>query len=259
MSNLQAMVKVKMLSKSYNSLKAVDQVSFEVAPGEILGYLGPNGAGKSTTIKMMTGLLTPDEGSITINGYDLSTHPMDAKKQFGFVPETGALFEKLTPYEYLLLIGRIYKIDTAKLDKKIMDMVELFDMQTHVRERMTTFSKGMKQRITICAALLPNPPVLFFDEPINGLDPNTVMIFKELLRKYASQGKAIFYTSHLLDVVEKICDRIAIVQKGSIVAQGNLDELRAMHHQSSLESVFSEITNAEDAKETVDSFMENNQ
>jgi ABC-2 type transport system ATP-binding protein len=259
MSSLQAMIKVENLSKSFGSLKAVDRVSFAVTGGEILGYLGPNGAGKSTTIKMMTGLLNPDEGFISINGINLSTNGLEAKKQFGFVPETGSLFEKLTPYEYLQLIGRIYKMESGKLDKKIIDMLELFDMQLHASERMTTFSKGMKQRITICAALLPNPPVLFFDEPLNGLDANTVILVKELLRKYAEQGKAIFYTSHLLDVVEKICDRIAIIQKGTIIAQGNLEELRAMHHQESLESVFSEITNADDAKETVNSFLENNQ
>ncbi len=248
------MIQVQNLNKSFGSKKVVDNVSFTINPGEVFGYLGPNGAGKSTTIKMLTGLLQPDTGSMLINGIDISRNPVEAKKQFGYVPESGALYEKLTPYEYLQMVARLYKMYAMDIDAKVTEVLDLFDMAEHANQKMSSFSKGMKQRIVLAGAIIHNPPVLFLDEPLNGLDANTVLLVKELLRKFASQGKTIFYTSHILDVVEKVCDRVAIIAEGKIVAEGKVKDLESMTQQSSLELVFKQLTQGEDAQTAVDAF-----
>jgi ABC-2 type transport system ATP-binding protein len=250
-------IQVTNLHKSYGSTKAVDGVSFDVYPGEVYGYLGPNGAGKSTTIKMLTGLLKPDAGTILINGFDIQKQPLQAKMQFGYVPESGALYEKLTPFEYLQMVGRLHKMDEASLETKITDILEFFDMLTNKDQRMGSFSKGMKQRIVISGAILPNPPILFFDEPLNGLDANAVLLVKELVRKFVSQGKTVFYTSHILDVVEKVCDRVSIIANGQIVGGGSVKDLGELYKQSSLEMVFKELTHGEDAQAAVEAFTKN--
>jgi ABC-2 type transport system ATP-binding protein len=240
------MIRVNQLSKKYGVKKAVDDVSFIVNAGEVFGYLGPNGAGKSTTIKILTGLLKPDSGSIIINGIDVLTDPVSAKKQFGYVPESGALYEKLTPFEYLQMIARLHKMPETSISHKIYELLDLFQMTANGNQRMASFSKGMKQRIVIVASLIHNPDVLFFDEPLNGLDANAVLLVKQLVRNFAEQGKTVFYSSHILDVVEKICDRVAIIDKGKIIAEGKVKDLESMTQQSSLELVFKELTQTQD-------------
>lgn len=230
-------------------MKAVDDVSLTVDAGEIFGYLGPNGAGKSTTIKILTGLLKPDSGTISINGIDVLADPVSAKKQFGYVPESGALYEKLTPFEYLQMIARLHKLPEYTISEKITEVLELFQMKDNGDQRMASFSKGMKQRIVIAAALIHNPDVLFFDEPLNGLDANAVLLVKQLIRNFADQGKTVFYSSHILDVVEKLCDRVAIIDKGKIVAEGKVKDLESMTKQSSLELVFKELTQTQDMEQ----------
>lgn len=242
------MIQVNHLSKKYGAQKAVDDVSLVVDAGEVFGYLGPNGAGKSTTIKILTGLLKPDSGTISINGIDVLTNPVEAKKQFGYVPESGALYEKLTPIEYLQMIARLHKMPEATIQQKIIEVLDLFQMTVNGDQRMASFSKGMKQRIVIAASLIHNPSVLFFDEPLNGLDANAVLLVKQLLRNFAEQGKVVFYSSHILDVVEKICDRVAIIDQGKIVAEGKVKDLESMTQQPSLELVFKELTQTQDVQ-----------
>jgi ABC-2 type transport system ATP-binding protein len=243
------MIRVNQLSKKYGVKIAVDEVSFQVDAGEVFGYLGPNGAGKSTTIKMLTGLLKPDSGTITINGIDVLADPVAAKKQFGYVPESGALYEKLTPFEYLQMVARLHKMPETTISHKIYELLDLFQMTANADQRMASFSKGMKQRIVISAALIHNPDVLFFDEPLNGLDANAVLLVKQLIRNFAEQRKTVIYSSHILDVVEKICDRVAIIDKGKIIAEGKVKDLESMTQQSSLELVFKELTQTEDVQQ----------
>jgi len=242
------MIQVYHLLKSYDTKKAVDDVSLTVNAGEVFGYLGPNGAGKSTTIKILTGLLKPDSGTILINGIDVLSNAVAAKKLFGYVPESGALYEKLTPFEYLQMVARLHKMPETTIPHKINGVLDLFQMTLYGDQRMASFSKGMKQRIVIAAALIHNPSVLFFDEPLNGLDANAVLLVKQLVRNFAEQGKAVFYSSHILDVVEKICDRVAIIDKGKIIAEGKVKDLESMTQQPSLELVFKELTQTQDVQ-----------
>ncbi len=247
-------IEVKELTRVYDSFTAVDHISFSVPEGQICGYLGPNGAGKTTTIKMLTGLIKPTSGTARIGGFDILQQPLEVKKRIGYVPESGALYEKLTPEEYLQLVGRLYHLEEKFLEQRIGEFLNLFHLQKNANQRMDTFSKGMKQKIVIAAALIHNPEVIFFDEPLNGLDANAALLIKELIRKLADQGKTIFYSSHILEVVEKICDRVIILNKGNIVADGSIQDLRQMTRESSLEEIFSQVTHSEDMAEIAETF-----
>lgn len=249
-------VEVTRLRKSFGPKVAVNDISFEVRCGEIFGYLGPNGAGKSTTLKMISGMLSPDSGSITIGGFNLQQEPLQAKKRVGFVPETGALYEKLTPLEYLEMVGQLYRVEPSEIKKKSQEFLEYFGLAEHKNFRMTAFSKGMKQKVVLSAALLHNPHLLLLDEPLNGLDANTVLLFKGLMKQLAHLGKAIIYSSHILEVVEKVCDRIAILDQGKIVAAGSIDQLRRMSQFHSLEMIFKEFTRAEEVDNKIQAFAE---
>lgn len=203
---------------------------------------------------MLTGLIRPTFGTAVINGFDILKNPIEVKKRIGYVPESGALYEKLTPMEYLQLIGRLYHLEEEALKHRIEEFLQLFQLQKHKNQRMDTFSKGMKQKIVIASALLHNPNVIFFDEPLNGLDANSALLVKELIRKLADQGKTIFYSSHILEVVEKICDRVVIIDHGKIVADGSIHDLQEMTRESSLEEIFSQVTHSEDMEEIAEAF-----
>lgn len=248
------MIEINELTRTFGSFTAVDHVSFTVPSGQVCGYLGPNGAGKTTTIKMLTGLIRPTFGTAVISGFDILKDPIEVKKRIGYVPESGALYEKLTPMEYLQLIGRLYHLEEEPLKHRIEEFLQLFQLQKHKNQRMDTFSKGMKQKIVIASALLHNPNVIFFDEPLNGLDANSALLVKELIRKLADQGKTIFYSSHILEVVEKICDRVVIIDHGKIVADGSIHDLQEMTRESSLEEIFSQVTHSEDMEEIAEAF-----
>jgi ABC-2 type transport system ATP-binding protein len=237
---------VSNLCKSYGPKKAIDDISFTAKRGEILGFLGPNGAGKSTTLKIISALVRPDSGTVKIGAIDLCKDPLEAKKRMGFVPETGALYEKLTPLEYLEMVGQLYQLRAEEIERKSQLFLRYFDLSEQRNLRMTSFSKGMKQKVVLAAALLHNPDLLLLDEPLNGLDANTVMLLKGVMRRLADSGKTIIYSSHILEVVEKVCDRVAVLQNGRIIAEGNLNELRRMTRSESLELVFKELTRAED-------------
>jgi len=254
MSPDSAFLEVSHLRKTFGSQIAIKEISFSVGRGEILGYLGPNGAGKSTTLKTIAGLLTPDSGTIHIGGINLQQDPLEAKKRMGFVPETGALYEKLTPLEYLEMVGQLYRVEVSEVMRKSQEFLEYFDLAEQKNTRMTSFSKGMKQKVVLSAALLHNPDLLLLDEPLNGLDANTVLMFKGVMRRLADLGKTIIYSSHILEVVEKLCDRIAIIHRGQIVAEGSIRQLREMTQSPSLELIFKELTKAKAVEDKIEAF-----
>ncbi len=243
------MIVVEHLTKFYGEKLALRDVSFQIGKGEICGYIGPNGAGKSTTVKILTGIIKPDGGSVNISGIDAVKEPEKVKPMYGYVPETGAVFESLTPLEYLLFAGRMHDMDDELILERANHILQFFGLQSNANSFMTSFSKGMKQKVVIATALIHDPMVYFFDEPLDGLDAHATVLFKELLRELASRGHTIFYSSHLLDIVERICHRMIILRGGSIVALGNIDELRHLTARKTLEEAFSILTESEDAKE----------
>jgi ABC-2 type transport system ATP-binding protein len=240
------MIEVTNLAKQYNETFVVNHISFVIREGEICGYLGPNGAGKTTTVRLLTGMIMPTSGVALIDGINVVQNPLAVKERIGYVPESGAVYETLTPMEYLKLVGRLHHLDDRTIEHTALDFLDFFDIREFTQQQMNTFSKGMRQKVVITAAMLHNPSVLFFDEPLNGLDANATLLFKELVRTLARQGKTVFYTSHILDVVEKMCNSIIILNKGNIVAQGAVDELKTMTQEVSLEHVFNKLTRTED-------------
>jgi ABC-2 type transport system ATP-binding protein len=247
-------IEVVGLTKKYGDFLAVDDVSFKVNQGEILGYLGPNGAGKSTTVKMLTGILAPSAGRILIDGRDLRDDALSVKQRIGYVPESGGLYESLSGFEFLQLAGRLYHLDDAVIGRKAHEILRLFDLEGAMHDRLSSYSKGMKQKVLIGSALIHNPDVLFFDEPLSGLDANSMLVFKELVRHLAEQGKTIFYCSHVLEVVERLCPRAIIIDRGKVIADARMDELKKMTAEASLEGVFKQLTDATDASEIARAF-----
>ena len=248
------MIETKLLTKQFGTKIAVDGISLSIPEGQIFGLLGPNGAGKTTTLKMLTGMLVPTSGSATVAGHDVQQDPIAVKQRIGVVPESGAVFQSLTPREYLQFVGRLYHMDESDILSRLQELMTLFGLSDQIDQPMTSFSKGMKQKVVISSALLHEFDVLFLDEPLTGLDANTAMLMKTLLRKLVKDGKTVFYCSHILEVVENLCDRIAILDQGKIVADGSISELKSMTKQSSLEGVFSQLTHAEDAGELIRAF-----
>ncbi len=249
------MIETRKLTKSFGSTVAVKDLDLVVEPGEILGFLGPNGAGKSTTVKILTGMLQPTSGSAWVAGYDVVMAPLEVKKRLGFVPESGALYETLTGGEYLEMVANLHFMDMDKALRKIADLLDLFGILDARDRRLSEYSKGMKQKVLITAALMHNPEVLFFDEPFNGIDANAAMVVKELLRELAAKGKTILFCSHILEVVERICTRIVIIDKGREIANGTAAEIVARTGASSLEEAFSDLTGVRDSSEVTRDFL----
>ena len=236
------MIRVSHLTKKYGTSTAVDDISFEVPAGQIVGYLGPNGAGKSTTLKMLVGLVEPTAGDISVAGYDAATELLELKKCIGYVPEDAQLFESLTLSEHLQLIGRLYHVEEALISKKILEFVRLFDLASYTQEKISSFSQGMRQKLLIMSALLHNPDVLLFDEPFTNLDVTTVAFMKTMLQRLAEAGKTILYCTHILEVAETLCPRIMIINEGRLIADANVDELRRMTSQTELAQIFTQLT-----------------
>jgi ABC-2 type transport system ATP-binding protein len=234
------------LTKRYQTLLAVDRVSFSIRPGEILGYLGPNGSGKSTTINMVVGLLEPTSGSVSLFGHDLGSDPDGYKRRIGYVPEEPHLYTHLTAPEYLGLVGRLRQLREPVLDEKVSNLLRLFDLWDHRYVAMSSFSKGMRQRVLLSAALMHDPRLLVLDEPFSGLDVNAAFLFRTLLRLFARDGRMILFSSHRLDVVEQICSRVIILHAGRIVAEDDVCRLRESLAVPSLEDVFARVTQQED-------------
>lgn len=247
-------IEVSELTKRYGDFPAVSNVSFTVGQGEILGYLGPNGAGKSTTVKMLTGILAPTSGRVLVDGKEMQGGALSMKERIGYVPESGGLYESLTGFEFLQLVGRLYHLEESVIEHKANEFFRLFDLVSAMHERLSSYSKGMRQKVLISSALIHNPEILFFDEPLSGLDANSMLVLKELIRHLAEQGKTIFYCSHVLDVVERLCKRVIIIDHGKIIADARVDELKTMTSQASLEDVFKKLTDTTDVGEVAREF-----
>lgn len=238
------MISLRQLSKRFGLQTAVQDLTFDVPAGQIVGFLGPNGAGKSTTLKMLTGMLEPSGGSATVAGFDLRTQAIDLKRHVGFVPESGAVFESLTGLEYLELVAALYAIPAEAARERIRQFIAFFDLSfsTLTDKLLGAYSKGMRRKVVITSALLHNPSVVFFDEPLDGLDANAAVGFKALIQTLAEEGKTIVYSSHILDVVERVCDRVVIIDKGRLLLDGAPEALVAAHGAATLEGLFTQVT-----------------
>ena len=239
------MIEFQHVSKSYNKgkVKAVDDLILTVAPGEIFGFLGPNGAGKTTTIKMAVGLLRPDRGSIKVNGLDVQTDALRTKALTTYVPDYPAVYERLTGLEYLNFIGDVYGVPKADRLERIEKWLEIFELGPAVGNPIQSYSHGMKQKIVLIAAILPAPEVMILDEPMVGLDPRASHQLKEFMRRHCDAGRTLFFSTHIMEVAERLCDRIGIIHKGKLVARGSMEELRQINkEEQSLEHIFLELT-----------------
>ncbi len=248
-------IEVRGLSKSYGNFQALDQVSFTVPRRQILGYLGPNGAGKTTTINILVGLLPPSSGTVSFDGQPCQRDDFPMRRRIGYVPETGGFYESLSGYEFLQMVGRLYHLEEKEVERKARGFLELFELERSMHQRIATYSKGMRQKVLISAALLHNADLIFLDEPLTGLDANTALLLKEFIRQMAREGKTVFYCSHVLDVVERLCDRVIILDHGKIVADGNLEELRRSTDRTTLEEIFKRLTSEEDSGARVEQFV----
>lgn len=241
------MILIKNTTKSYGpNFKAVDNLSLEIRDGEIFGFIGPNGAGKTTTIKMMTGITGFDTGDITINNIDITKDPIEAKKQFGFVPDSPDMFLRLKGVEYLNFMADIYDVAKDLRDKRIVDLAEKFEMSDALTDTIQSYSHGMRQKIVLMGALVHEPKVWILDEPMTGLDPKSSFLLKEMMREHSRKGNAVFFSTHVLEVAEKLCDRIGIINKGKLIFSGTMEELRNKFEPGdSLEKIFLEMTKGE--------------
>lgn len=243
---MESIISISNLRKSYGSKVVLKGIDLEVKRGEVIGYIGPNGAGKSTTVKIMLGLIRDYDGEVSILGENISSGSIDYKARIGYVPETAEIYENLTAREYLTFIGELYGMDYSQVDEKANSLMGLFGIGDVYDARISSFSKGMKQKTMIISALLNDPDILFLDEPLTGIDANSVMVFKEVLEQLAKEGKTIFYSSHIMEVVEKLSSRIILINDGQIVADGNIEDLKKKSMGSSLENIFNQLTGFDD-------------
>jgi ABC-2 type transport system ATP-binding protein len=242
------MLEVKALCKSYRRLPAIEDVTFSVGAGEIVGYVGPNGSGKSTTVKIATGLLEADSGQVLFEGQSIRGNLKSYRAAFGYVPEEAHVYTHLSALEYLQLVGRLRNMPERLIDFKANRLLALLDLESWRHSPISLYSKGMKQRVLIAAAVLHDPRLLIFDEPLSGLDVVSARLFKDLLQQLAAQGKAILYISHVLEVVELVCDRVIVIAKGKILANAPPAELRRSLQLANLESVFAQLVKQQDTK-----------
>src|SRR2546425_185034 len=241
------MIKLRNLTKEFGPQVAVRELDLDIPAGQLVGLLGPNGAGKSTTIKILTGMLLPTSGTAEVGGFDVVQDPLSVKRIIGYVPETGAVFEALTGWEYLQLVAALYHIPDNEATQRIERFGQFFELtgETLRQKQLSAYSKGMRQKVVITAALLHNPQIVFLDEPLNGLDANAALSLKTLITSLAREGKTIVYCSHILDVVERICERVVIIHEGSNVADGTVAQLMEQTGEKSLEHVFNKLTATE--------------
>ncbi len=244
----KSMIEIQNISKSYSRSgpKAVDRVSLRLESGTIYGLLGPNGAGKTTTLKMITGILRPDEGDVLVNGYSISDEPLEAKRQFAFVQDEPNAFLRLTGREYINFVADVYEIPKELRSERIAKLAREFGMDTVLQDRISSYSHGMRQKIFLVAALVQNPPIWILDEPMTGLDPRSSFTLKEMMRDHADEGNIVLFSTHVLDVAEKVCDIIIIIDEGRIIHQGSIQEMREKFAEdTSLEAMFLQLTEDE--------------
>lgn len=242
----QKVIKVLNLSKHFGTLRAVDQLSFEVRDGEIFGLLGPNGAGKSTTVKMMVGMLTPTDGDIEINGRSVRTAINDIKRDLGYVPENCALYENLTGREHLEMVCHLHHFPIDKVESQVEKLLTLLELKEFADSRIAGYSKGMKQRLLLAGAIIHNPRVLVLDEPLSGLDANAQSLIRELIKEFAREGRTVIFCSHVLEIVERLCDRLIIVHKGKKLVEGTPGQIVAQVGVTALNEAFNQLTGATD-------------
>lgn len=240
------MINIRNVTKIYGGTKkAVDNLSLTIEDGQILAYIGPNGAGKSTTLKMMTGIISSTEGSITINGFDIAKEPLEAKKQFGFVPDNPDMFLRLKGIEYLNFMADIYDVPENIRNERIKRYAEKFEMTNALGDKILSYSHGMRQKIVLMGALVHNPSVWILDEPLTGLDPKSSYALKEMMKEHAAAGNTVIFSTHVLEVAEKLCDKVAIINMGALVFNGTLEELK-QGNEGSLEEIFLRMTGGMD-------------
>lgn len=237
------MIEIKQVSKTYSGkVKAVDQLNLSVEAGEIIGFIGPNGAGKTTTIKMMTGILGCDEGQILLNGIDIAKNPLEAKRQFGYVADSPDIFLRLKGIEYLNFMADIYHVDAQLRRERIEKYSKLFEMEKALGDKILSYSHGMRQKIVLMGVLIHEPSIWILDEPLTGLDPQSAFALKEVMREQTKAGNTVFFSTHVLEVAEKLCTRIVLINHGTILFNGTLESLKADHPGESLESIFLKVT-----------------
>jgi ABC-2 type transport system ATP-binding protein len=250
------MIETDNLSREYGTRIALHPLTLRVAPGEILGFLGPNGAGKSTTVKLLTGMIKPTSGRARVAGFDVATDPLEVKRRIGYVPESAALYESLSAREFLQVIASLYHEPPASAEHRIDELLDRFDLSAAKDQRLSEFSKGMKQKVVIASALMHRPDVLFLDEPLTGLDANAALVVKELIRSLAAQGRTIFFCSHVLEVVERVCSRIVIINNGRAIADGTPADIAAQGHAASLEDAFVALTGGRDTSQVTQELLD---
>lgn len=241
------MIELLNVNKTFNgNVKAVDSLNLVIPNGEIFGFLGPNGAGKTTTIKIITGILNADSGSVKVNGIDIKEEPLEVKRSIGFVPDTPNMFLRLKGIEYLNFMADMYDVSTADRKERLQYLAERFGMTDVLYDRIQSYSHGMRQKIVIMGVLIHNPSVWIMDEPMTGLDPKSSFILKKMMREHADKGNTVFFSTHVLDVAEKVCDRVAIIDKGRILFNGTIEEMKEhFNRNESLEKMFLELTDSE--------------
>lgn len=235
------MIEIKHVTKTFGNKTAVDHIDLTIPTGEIIGFIGPNGAGKTTTIKMMSGVLEPDEGDILIDGKSIRSEPLEAKRRFGLVPDSPDMFLRLKGIEYLNFMGDIYDVESSLRAQRIASLAETFEMRDALNDKILSYSHGMRQKIVLMGALIHEPQVWILDEPMTGLDPQSSFHLKQMMKEHAAKDKTVFFSTHVLEVAEKLCDKIAIINHGKIIYFGTLDDLRAGHCDQSLEELFLEV------------------
>jgi ABC-2 type transport system ATP-binding protein len=241
------------LTKRYDGFLAVENLSLKIPPGELFGFLGPNGAGKTTTIKMICGLLKPSAGTVQVGAYDMNEMPIQAKSLLGLVPDTPVLYKKLTGRELIRFVGELYSVDSRTVEKRIEYLLDLLDMAECADDLIETYSHGMRQKTSIMAALVHDPQIVVLDEPTSGLDPRSAKVVKDVLRALCRKGKTVFMSTHILEIAERVCDRVGIINEGKIVAIGSISELRTKSKEGvvSLEDIFLELTGGPEEQEIV--------
>ena len=250
------MLEARGLWQTYSVVPVLRDVSLTLQRGEIVGYLGPNGAGKTTTVRILTGLLTPSRGRVFFEGRDVNEDPLAYRRRLGYVPEAPEIYSFLTGHEYLMLVGRLRALPEKALRARVADLLELLGLRPAQSVPLATYSKGMRQKVLIAAALLHNPDVLILDEPLSGLDVTTVLVMKSLMRKLAERGRIVLYSSHVLDVVEKLCTRVVVLHRGRIAADASVGTLRDLLQRPSLEEAFSALVIEEDTDGIAEGILE---
>ncbi len=240
---MEPIITIRRLNKSYGEKIVLNDISLDIYPGQIIGYIGPNGAGKSTTVKILTGIIQDYSGEVMVFGKLLRDNIMEIKSKIGYIPELAELYDLLTPREYLSFVGKLYHLPDGVIEERSRKMLDSFGLLANIDQRMDSFSKGMRQKVLITSGLLHNPSIVIMDEPLSGLDANAVILVKELLQAMKQEGKTIFYCSHMMDVVEKVSDRIVLINNGSIIADGTIEALK-QNSAESLEQIFSRLTSS---------------